>query len=90
MERSNLLAIQQPSLTLDAYAWRRPSVLFVQVVQEVSIANICLTVRGLTEYENLRPMIDEGSTGGGQGRHRIFLAEYDDKTVVLKGYALVS
>lgn len=35
-------------------------------------------------------MEDEGTTGGGQGRHRIFLAEYDDETVVLKGYALVS
>ena len=56
----------------------------------MSVANINLPVRRLTEYENLRPMVDEGSTGGGQGRHRIFLAEYDDETVVLKGYALVS
>lgn len=63
--------------------------LLLQVVQDVSIAGIDLPVRRLAEYERLRPMIDEGSTGGGQGRHRIFLAEYDDETVVLKGYALV-
>ncbi|CAN0280729.1 unnamed protein product, partial [Discosporangium mesarthrocarpum] len=33
---------------------------------------------------------DDRATGGGQGRHRIFLAEIDEETVVLKGYALVS
>lgn len=60
-----------------------------QVVQDVSIAGINLPLRRLKEYESLRAMEDEGSSGGGQGRHRIFLAEYDDETVVLKGYALV-
>ncbi len=56
----------------------------------MSIAGIALPLRRLKEYDNLRAMEDEGSSGGGQGRHRIFLAEYDDETVVLKGYALVS
>lgn len=55
----------------------------------MSIVGIDLPLRRLKEYDNLRAMEDEGSTGGGQGRHRIFLAEYDDETVVLKGYALV-
>lgn len=61
-----------------------------QVVQNVSIAGCDLPLRHLKEYDNRRPMEDEGSTGGGQGRHRILLAEYDDETIVLKGYALVS
>lgn len=56
----------------------------------MNVAGIPLPVRILSDYENLRPMEDEGSTGGGQGRHRILLAEYDEETVVLKGYALVS
>lgn len=60
------------------------------MVQDVSIAEIDLPLRRLKEYEAFRAMEDEGSTGGGQGRHRIFLAEYDDETVVLKGYALAS
>ena len=61
-----------------------------QVVQNVNIAGCDLPLRHLKEYDNRRPMEDEGSTGGGQGRHRILLAEYDDETIVLKGYALVS
>lgn len=61
-----------------------------QKVEGVNVAGIGLQLRRLSDYEGLRPMADEGSTGGGQGRHRIFLAKYDGETVVLKGYALVS
>lgn len=53
------------------------------------MARVPLPVRSLSDYENLRPMEDDWTSGGGQGRHRIFLAEYDEETVVLKGYALV-
>ena len=60
------------------------------MVQNVSIAGCDLPLRHLKEYDNRRTMKDEGSTGGGQERHRIFLAEYDDETIMLKGYALVS
>lgn len=59
-------------------------------MQDVSIAGIDLPVRRLKDYDGVRAMEDEGTTGGGQDRHRIFLAEYEDDTVVLKGYALVS
>ena len=62
----------------------------LQMVQNVNIAGCDLPLRHLKEYDSRRPMEDEGSTGGGQGRHRIILAEYDDETIVLKGYALVS
>lgn len=62
----------------------------MQKVEGVNFAGIDLQLRRLSDYEGLRPMEDEGTAGGGQGRHRIFLAEYDDGTVVLKGYALVS
>lgn len=62
----------------------------VQEVQGVNVGRVPLPLRVLSDYENLRPMEEEGTSGGGQGRHRIFLGEYDDETVVLKGYALVS
>ncbi|CAM9525155.1 unnamed protein product [Scytosiphon promiscuus] len=79
-----------PLIALDLPEALNPLIGRQQVVQDVSIAGINLPLRRLKEYESLRAMEDEGSTGGGQGRHRIFLAEYDDETVVLKGYALVN
>eukprot|EP00903_Cladosiphon_okamuranus_P007175 g6967.t1 len=79
-----------PEIALDLPEALNPLAGRQQVVQDVSIAGIDLPLRRLKDYDNLRAMEDEGSTGGGQGRHRIFLAEYDDETVVLKGYALVN
>eukprot|EP00752_Nemacystus_decipiens_P001338 g1328.t1 len=81
---------RSPEIALDLPEALNPLAGRQQVVQDVSIAGIDLPLRRLKEYDNLRAMEDEGSTGGGQGRHRIFLAEYDDETVVLKGYALVN
>ncbi|CAN0447491.1 unnamed protein product, partial [Ectocarpus sp. 12 AP-2014] len=79
-----------PEIALDLPEALNPLIGRQKVVQDVSIAGIDLPLRRLKEYEAVRAMEDEGSTGGGQGRHRIFLAEYDDETVVLKGYALVN